>query len=87
MSIRFILSVTYCIRGIKVNVSPSFQAPPQKDKEMEEEVIKTDLSKLSTRQKLALLQKESPEFFGLVQDFKGKVYLLEVTVQLCVALL
>jgi U3 small nucleolar RNA-associated protein 3 len=42
---------------------------------VEEEVIKTDLSKLSTRQKLALFQKESPEFFGLVQDFKGKVYL------------
>nr|CAD7398402.1 unnamed protein product [Timema cristinae] len=39
--------------------------------EGEEEVIKTDLSKLSKRQKLALLQKEAPEFSSLVQDFKG----------------
>nr|CAD7262340.1 unnamed protein product [Timema shepardi] len=40
--------------------------------EGEEEVIKTDLSKLSKRQKLALLQKEAPEFSSLVQDFKDK---------------
>nr|CAD7593907.1 unnamed protein product [Timema genevievae] len=39
--------------------------------EGEEEVIKTDLSKLTKRQKLALLQKEAPEFSSLVQDFKG----------------
>lgn len=37
-----------------------------------EEVIKTDISKLSKRQKLQILQKESPEFFGLVEDFKSK---------------
>nr|CAD7425740.1 unnamed protein product [Timema monikensis] len=36
-------------------------------------VIKTDLSKLSKRQKLALLQKEAPEFSSLVQDFKDKM--------------
>ena len=41
----------------------------------EEEMIKTDLSKLSKKQKLALFQKESPEFSGLVEDFKGKVCL------------
>jgi U3 small nucleolar RNA-associated protein 3 len=46
--------------------------PHQKDKEVEEDVIKIDLSKLSKRQKLTLLQ-ESPELFGLVEDFKGKV--------------
>lgn len=70
-----------------MDVSLYFQVPLQKDKEVEEEVIKTDLSKLSRRQKLALLQKESPEFFGVVEDFKGKVCLEEVTVQYCAALL
>lgn len=49
----------------------------QKDRnEEEEEMIKTDLSKLSKKQKLALFQKESPEFFGLVEDFK--VYMTEI---------
>ncbi|KAG5862868.1 hypothetical protein JTB14_023938 [Gonioctena quinquepunctata] len=38
-----------------------------------EEVIKTDLSKLSKRQKLQILQKESPEFFSLVEDFQSKM--------------
>ncbi|KAK4887686.1 hypothetical protein RN001_003957 [Aquatica leii] len=41
-----------------------------------EEVIKTDISKLSKRQKLDLLHKESPEFFGLVDDFKKKMTIL-----------
>lgn len=36
------------------------------------EVIKTDVSKLSKREKLALLKKESPEFMGLLSDFKGE---------------
>ncbi|XP_071807811.1 something about silencing protein 10-like [Asterias amurensis] len=38
----------------------------------EERVIK-DLSKLSKRDKLAILKKESPEFEELVEDFKAKV--------------
>jgi hypothetical protein len=56
-----------------LNIFLTFQEPLQKDKEVEEEVIKTDLRKLSKREKLALLQKESPEFFGLIEDFKGTV--------------
>ncbi|XP_017764424.1 PREDICTED: something about silencing protein 10 isoform X2 [Eufriesea mexicana] len=35
-----------------------------------EQFIKTDLSKLSKRQKQAIIQKESPEFIVLVNDFK-----------------
>ncbi|VEN34309.1 unnamed protein product [Callosobruchus maculatus] len=38
-----------------------------------EEIVKTDFSKLSTRQKIQLLQKESPEFFSLVEDFEAKM--------------
>jgi hypothetical protein len=64
-----------------LNVYLSFQEPLHKDKEVEEEVIKTDLRKLSRREKLVLLQKESPEFLGLVEDFRGKVCLWEVAVQ------
>lgn len=45
----------------------------EESKEPEEEVIKTDLSKLSKREKLALLEKESPEFMGLVSDFKERL--------------
>lgn len=49
----------------------------QKDRNVEEEeMIRTDLSKLSKKQKLALFQKESPEFFGLVEDFK--VHMTEI---------
>lgn len=40
------------------------------DKEM---VIKSDLSQMSKRQKLQLLEKESPEFAGLIDDFKTKL--------------
>ena len=42
----------------------------QEDKATPEEIIKSDISKLSKRQKLQILQKESPEFFGLVEDFQ-----------------
>ncbi|KAF5283229.1 hypothetical protein FQA39_LY17376 [Lamprigera yunnana] len=42
-----------------------------------EELIKKDISQLSRRQRIELLQKESPEFFGLVEDFKGKMSLLK----------
>lgn len=38
-----------------------------------ETVIKSDLSQMSKRQKLELLEKESPEFSGLVDDFKTKL--------------
>lgn len=38
-----------------------------------DDVIKTDLSQLTKRQKLDLLQKESPEFFVLIEDFKNKL--------------
>ncbi|XP_050301799.1 something about silencing protein 10 [Anthonomus grandis grandis] len=44
-------------------------------KEEAEEVIKTDLSQLSNKQKLAILKKESSEFFSLVEDFKNKMTL------------
>lgn len=37
-----------------------------------EELIKTDVSKLTKRQKLQVLQKESPELFGLIDDFKSR---------------
>lgn len=37
-------------------------------------VVKMDLSKLSKREKQALMQKESPEFQSLLNDFKGKKF-------------
>ncbi|XP_021185421.3 something about silencing protein 10 [Helicoverpa armigera] len=43
------------------------------DAEEKETVIKSDLSQLSKRQKLQLLEKESPEFAGLIDDFKTKL--------------
>jgi U3 small nucleolar RNA-associated protein 3 len=43
------------------------------DEKIPEEVIKSDISKLSKREKLQILQKESPEFFGLVEDFQAKM--------------
>ncbi|KAF2896797.1 hypothetical protein ILUMI_09374 [Ignelater luminosus] len=45
------------------------------DKRQAEEVVKTDISKLTKRQKIDLLIKESPEFFSLVEDFKNKMEL------------
>ncbi|XP_044255365.1 something about silencing protein 10 [Tribolium madens] len=45
----------------------------EEDKQVSEELIKSDISKLSKRQKLQILQKESPEFFGLVEDFEEKM--------------
>ncbi|KAG8225536.1 hypothetical protein J437_LFUL006075 [Ladona fulva] len=38
-----------------------------------EEKIQTDLSKLTKRQKLDLIKKESPEFFALVNEFKERM--------------
>ncbi|KAJ2949184.1 hypothetical protein O0L34_g6126 [Tuta absoluta] len=43
------------------------------DVEEKETVIKSDLSQMSKRQKLQLLEKESPEFSGLIDDFKTKL--------------
>ncbi|KAJ8722158.1 hypothetical protein PYW08_004560 [Mythimna loreyi] len=43
------------------------------DVEEKETVIKSDLSQMSKRQKLQLLEKESPEFAGLIDDFKTKL--------------
>lgn len=47
------------------------------DGNQNEEIIKTDLTKLSKRQKLQLLEKESPEFFGLVEDFQTRMKTLK----------
>ncbi|CAK9815208.1 Something about silencing protein 10 [Anthophora quadrimaculata] len=38
-----------------------------------EQFIKTDLSRLSKRQKQVIMQKESPEFVALVNDFKDRM--------------
>lgn len=38
-----------------------------------ETTIKSDISQMSKRQKLQLLEKESPEFAGLIDDFKSKL--------------
>ncbi|XP_050350565.1 something about silencing protein 10 [Nymphalis io] len=38
-----------------------------------ETTIKSDISVMSKRQKLQLLEKESPEFLGLIDDFKSKL--------------
>lgn len=51
------------------------------DKEHDKEVIKSDLSQLSKRQKLQLLEKESPEFAGLIDDFKTKMTILKESLE------
>lgn len=43
------------------------------ESDMKEKVIKSDLSQMTKRQKLQILEKESPEFAGLVNDFKTKL--------------
>ncbi|XP_026761700.2 something about silencing protein 10 [Galleria mellonella] len=45
----------------------------QINQEEKETLIKSDLSKMSKRQKIQLLEKESPEFAGLIEDFKTKL--------------
>ncbi|XP_069699370.1 something about silencing protein 10 [Periplaneta americana] len=59
----------------------------QKEKEIEDEVIKTDISKLSKRQKLALLEKESPEFFSLIEEFKSNMTELQKKIEPIVKLI
>lgn len=41
--------------------------------EKDDTIIKSDISQMSKRQKLQLLEKESPEFTDLVNDFKSKL--------------
>ncbi|XP_078050103.1 UTP3 small subunit processome component Sas10 isoform X2 [Augochlora pura] len=41
--------------------------------EYAEQFVRTDLSKLSKRQKQAIMEKESPEFMVLVNDFKDRM--------------
>lgn len=42
-----------------------------------EEIVKTDISQLSKRQKRELLEKESPELFALIEDFGEKMGIAE----------
>ncbi|CAG9859184.1 unnamed protein product [Phyllotreta striolata] len=50
-----------------------FSKSTKEDEKHQEEIIKTDVSKLTKRQKLEIIQKESPEFFSLVEDFQAKM--------------
>lgn len=45
-----------------------------------EQFVKTDLSKLSKRQKQVMVLKESPEFMALVNDFKGTWYMYAILI-------
>ncbi|XP_059052003.1 something about silencing protein 10 [Achroia grisella] len=54
--------------------------------EERETLIKSDLSKMSKRQKHQLLEKESPEFAGLVEDFKTKLIVAKDNLQPVLAL-
>ncbi|XP_063988581.1 something about silencing protein 10 [Diachasmimorpha longicaudata] len=49
------------------------EVPATGEKAEEEEMVKTDLTKLSRREKLELVKKESPEFEALVDDFKERM--------------
>ncbi|XP_034255568.1 something about silencing protein 10 [Thrips palmi] len=51
-----------------------------------EEIIKTDLSQLSSRQKLALLEKEAPELVGIIEEFRGIMEELQSRLQPALAL-
>lgn len=44
-----------------------------KEKVIVDSSVTVDLSKLSRTKKLQLLKRESPEFFPLLDDFRGKV--------------
>ena len=55
-----------------LSVNPQPVAKPEKK---EQEKITTDVSRLSHRAKLELLQKESPELLDLIDDYKTKVHL------------
>ncbi|CAF4934611.1 unnamed protein product [Pieris macdunnoughi] len=49
--------------------------------ENEETLIKNDLSQMSKRQKMQLLEKESPEFAGLIEDYKSKLSIAKDNLQ------
>lgn len=57
------------------STSKTTENDSQKKKSLEEfdEHVSVDLSRMSKRQKIALLEKESPEFFGLIDDFKVRM--------------
>lgn len=58
----------------------SEKADDQERGESAEQLIKIDLSKLSKREKQAMMQKESPEFLALVNDFKGISHTLRISI-------
>lgn len=70
-----------------------FKAPDKQPEKMtkgdfiDEEIVAKDLSKLSKREKLEILKKESPEFLELVADFKLKMHELIDRLQPLVALI
>ncbi|XP_034186736.1 UTP3 small subunit processome component Sas10 [Osmia lignaria lignaria] len=51
----------------------SKKSDEQESHEDTKQLVKSDFSKLSKRQKQALMQKESPEFVALVNDFKDRM--------------
>jgi U3 small nucleolar RNA-associated protein 3 len=52
----------------------AFKAPTDEvDDEKVKKIIKTDLSELTQKQKLALFKQDSPEFEGLVKDFSDRM--------------
>lgn len=51
-----------------------------------EEIIKTDLSQLSSKQKLALLEKEAPELIGIISEFRDLMGELQNRLQPAISL-
>ncbi|XP_055967283.1 something about silencing protein 10 [Sorex fumeus] len=51
----------------------AFAKPAPQEKEEVETRVVQDLSKVSTKEKLKMLQKESPELLELIEDLKGKL--------------
>ncbi|XP_066147702.1 something about silencing protein 10 [Euwallacea fornicatus] len=59
-----------------LDIGATFMQPNEVlNKEKSEELLKTDLSKLTSKEKLFNLKKESPELFVLIDDFKAKLTL------------
>lgn len=50
-----------------------FSTPEQHPEDLKVKKLKTDLSEMTLKQKLALLRTDSPEFEGLVKDFNDKM--------------
>lgn len=51
---------------------------PIEEGKVTEEIVKTDISKLSKRQKLQILEKESPELFSLIDDYRSIFDLFDI---------